>query len=198
MTLTMSGNYAASLGSLGRHAEALALLEKVFADVVRTLGPDSREAMFWEAHLANSLARNGRHEEAERRLANLLPRQAEARGAGNFDTLNTRNAFGDLLAAQGRHEEAIEVVAPVPDLAASSLGPTSTMRRSALLRLADASFALGRTADGERYWNEAAEFPPPPGLAEYRELQRRLGEGSLRRPQSAGWAALGASSSSTR
>jgi serine/threonine protein kinase/tetratricopeptide (TPR) repeat protein len=196
-TLTMSGNYAAALGGAGRHAEALQLLEQLLADVVDELGPDSREAMFWEAHLGNALANNGRFAEAERRLSSVLARQTELRGVDNFDTLNTRNAYGDVLAAQGRHEEAIDMVAPVPALAASSLGPTSSIRRSALLRLADASFALGRTADAERWWREARGLALPLALSEYPELERRLAAGSLEPPQSAA-AAVGASSSSTR
>jgi eukaryotic-like serine/threonine-protein kinase len=181
LTLTMSGNYAASLGSVDRHAEALALHQQVFEDVASTLGADSREAMFWGAHLGVSLAYNGRAAEAERLLADVLARQTRIRGADNFDTLNTRNAYGDMLAGQGRHEEAIAMVAPVPELALSSLGATSTIRRSAFLRLADASFALGRDDDGQRWWQAAAAFSLPP-LTEYPSLERLLAEGRLQRP----------------
>lgn len=181
-TLTLSGNYAASLGSTGRHADALAQLRTVQADAARVLGPESRQAMFWETHVGVSLARNGQGAEAERRLTALLERQSSIRGAANFDTLNTRNALGEVLAGLGRHADAIAAVADVPDLALESLGPRSTIRRTAMLRLADASFALGREDDGERWWQEAAPFPPPPGYADYPELEARLARGLLRRP----------------
>jgi serine/threonine protein kinase/tetratricopeptide (TPR) repeat protein len=184
-TLSMLGNYASVLNVVGRNAEALAIHRDVYEKIVASLGIDSREAMVWETHLAHSLGLNGRHEESERLFTTLLARQERKMGAGNFDTLNTRNAWSDVLALQGRHERVLQVAAPVPELARRNVGPRSNLIRTALVRLADSSFALGRDADARRYWGELTGFKVPGDLKDYPQVAKRLKSGDLQPPADA-------------
>jgi serine/threonine protein kinase/tetratricopeptide (TPR) repeat protein len=180
--LSMLGNYASVLNNLGRTEEALAIHRDVHRKIVASLGIDSREAMVWETHLAYSLGRSGRGAESERMFTALLARQERKMGAGNFDTLNTRNAWSDVLAQDGRHDRVLQVVAPVPELARRNVGPRSNLVRTALVRLADSSFALGRDADARRHWGELTGFKVPGDLKDYPEVAKRLKTGDLQPP----------------
>ena len=102
--------------SAGRLSEAIALLEQVLTDCVRTLGEDHPDTLTSRNNLAGAYESAGRLEEAITLYEQVLPDRIRILGEDHPDTLTSRNNLAGAYESAGRLEEAITLYEQVlPD-----------------------------------------------------------------------------------
>jgi tetratricopeptide (TPR) repeat protein len=146
-TLRSMHHLANSYNALGRHADALQLLEEVLALWKAKLGPDHPNTLRSMNDLAACYHALGRHAEALQRLEETLALRKAKLGPDHPDTLGSMNNLAMCYYALGRHPEALKLCEETLPLVKAKLGPDHPDTLLGMHNLANSYAALGRHAD---------------------------------------------------
>ena len=147
-TLIARGNLALSYRAAGRTGEAIAILERVAADMERLLGPEHHDTLVVRGELGASYWWAGRTGEAiaiEERVAADMERLL---GPDHPGTLIARGNLATLYSSAGRTGEAIAIEERVAADRERLLGPDHPHTLIAWGNLAASYRAAGRTVEG--------------------------------------------------
>ncbi|MEU9041907.1 MULTISPECIES: serine/threonine-protein kinase [unclassified Kitasatospora] len=140
--LTVTYDLANSLGRLGRHGEAAALLDGLAADRARVLGADHPDTIKARHNRAYNLGEAGRHLEAAALLERVVADRARVLGPDHPHTLTARHNQAYYLGQAGQHARAAVLLEGVVADRARVLGPdhphTLTARHNHACNLGEA------------------------------------------------------------
>jgi tetratricopeptide (TPR) repeat protein len=140
-------NLAVSYAALGRHTEAVKLIEETLALERARLGPDHPETLRSLYNLARSYAALGRTAEALKLREETLSRRKAKLGPNHPDTLLSMNNLADSYTALGRHADAFKLRQETLALQKTKLGPDHPETLASMNNLALSYAALGRYAE---------------------------------------------------
>lgn len=145
--VTLRFNYSSLLAELGRHQEALALLEEL-SPVIQSIHPHgSRERLQAEMNRANLQFLHGRYDRAEASFEDILGLAEDALPADDSVRLQCANNLATVLQVQGREAEARDLLERVQQILVGKYRASNTRVLKGWVNL---STACGRCGDLER------------------------------------------------
>jgi tetratricopeptide (TPR) repeat protein len=146
-TLASKNKLAHCYELLGRHAEALKLLEENLALLKAKLGPDHPDTLMSMYYLANSYYDLRRHAEAFKLREETLALRKAKLGPDHPDTLRSMTSLANSYAALGRNAEALKLTEQSLPLLKAKLGPDHPDTLGSMNNLANSYAALERYAE---------------------------------------------------
>lgn len=153
--MSARASLAATLGRLGRLAEALPLLDEVLETYMRMLGPD--HVLTWSARAARAelLLQRGEVEHARNLQEQVLAAHKRLLGAEHAETLRSKTALAHTLLQMQQLDAARSLLDAVLRTHLRRRGPDHADTRDAREQLIDVQLQLGVLA---------GEAPPVPEL----------------------------------